>query len=458
MFDKIKSFYFQIHNALDLVYAELLPEEKLIIIEELKKDGLTAMVGDGINDAPSLAASDIGISMGISGSSLAIETGHMILMSNDIGKIPGAVILARRGQRKVIENVIISVLMKGVILALAFVGYPLVWAAVLADTGTCLVVILNSMLLLRENHGDKPGQEHCRRSPFTIAQNPNADEISLGQSQSNCCGGENSSSSLVIEDSCYIPQAQVLGSQRHRACCKSGKCSLEQKGLQEKVTCEICCCMTKQHETKLVECKSRNCCSENRCGEKENSSKCIVSSGEPIGMSDASMNEVLHRENNQNIRLTRNAMSICSGSKSAKSVITGCCSRGRCSIAKGNVDAPLQDMEQCGPIMIDPNIPSSVMAPKIFSNSESAISVEAGCCFREKCSMTNGTATTATQHLEGSNLGAAESVVRVTEPIQSGKDIKSSIIHGENIVLLKSNQIGGCCKKSSRKESCGGSA
>ncbi|KAK7384750.1 hypothetical protein VNO78_30451 [Psophocarpus tetragonolobus] len=145
----------QLNHALDIVHAELLPAEKAVIIENFKKDGLTAMIGDGINDASALASSDIGISMGISGSALANETGNAILMSNDIRKIPEAIRLARKTTRKLVENVIISIGFKSVILALAIAGHPIVWLAVLTDVGTCLLVILNSMLILQ----DKPKYE-----------------------------------------------------------------------------------------------------------------------------------------------------------------------------------------------------------------------------------------------------------------------------------------------------------
>ena len=138
------------NHALDIVHAELLPAEKAVIIENFKKDGLIAMIGDGMNDAPALATADIGISMGISGSALANETGNAIRMSNDIRKIPEAIRLARKTTRKLIENVIISIGFKSVILALAIAGYPIVWLAVLTDVGTCLLVILNSMLILQE--------------------------------------------------------------------------------------------------------------------------------------------------------------------------------------------------------------------------------------------------------------------------------------------------------------------
>ncbi|KAE8713825.1 Cadmium/zinc-transporting ATPase HMA3 [Hibiscus syriacus] len=140
------------HDKPDVIYAELFPEDKGRIIKDFKKEGPTAMIGDGINDAPALATADIGISMGISGSALATETGHVILMSNDIRKIPKAIQLARKAHSKVIQNVILSISTKVAILALAFAGHPLVWAAVLADVGTCLLVIFNSMLLLQGTH------------------------------------------------------------------------------------------------------------------------------------------------------------------------------------------------------------------------------------------------------------------------------------------------------------------
>ncbi|XP_050372815.1 cadmium/zinc-transporting ATPase HMA3-like isoform X2 [Argentina anserina] len=155
----------QLEQSLDVVHAELLPEDKAKIIEEFKLEGKTAMVGDGINDAPALATADIGISMGISGSALAQDTGNIILMSNDVRKLPKAIQLARRAKRKVIENVFLSISTKAGILALAFAGHPLVWAAVLADVGTCLLVILNSMLLLRgtHRHGEKHVHSHGKK-------------------------------------------------------------------------------------------------------------------------------------------------------------------------------------------------------------------------------------------------------------------------------------------------------
>ncbi|KVI01438.1 Cation-transporting P-type ATPase, partial [Cynara cardunculus var. scolymus] len=127
------------HAQNQVVHAELLPQDKARIIKEIQREFPTAMVGDGLNDAPALATADIGISMGVSGSALANETGHVILMSNDIRKIPIAVKLARKTRRKIFENIFIAIVTKAAIIALAIAGHPLVWAAVLADVGTCLL-------------------------------------------------------------------------------------------------------------------------------------------------------------------------------------------------------------------------------------------------------------------------------------------------------------------------------
>lgn len=179
----------QLDHAFDMVYAELLPQHKAELVELLKKDGTTAMVGDGINDAPALAAADIGISMGISGSALAMETGHVILMSNDIQKIPKAIKLARKASTKLIQNVTLSVTVKGAVLALAIAGYPLVWAAVLTDVGTCLVVILNSMLLLKSNPEEEGGFSKSKYGTFSLSckKDEAKEELNVKNCRSRCC-------------------------------------------------------------------------------------------------------------------------------------------------------------------------------------------------------------------------------------------------------------------------------
>ncbi|KAG9142775.1 hypothetical protein Leryth_005536 [Lithospermum erythrorhizon] len=180
----------QLEGALDVVHAKLLPEDKSRMIQHFQEEGPIAMIGDGVNDAPALATADIGISMGVSGSALATETGNVILMTNDIGRIPKAVRLSRKVRRKVIENVVLSMSTKAVIVAIAIAGYPLVWAAVLADVGTALLVILNSMLLLSGTED----ASHTNKDTTTTTSS-NRYPMSSNGSRSNpvkepgCCGG-----------------------------------------------------------------------------------------------------------------------------------------------------------------------------------------------------------------------------------------------------------------------------
>ncbi|KAL3534902.1 hypothetical protein ACH5RR_003363 [Cinchona calisaya] len=180
----------QLGGALEVIHAELLPEDKAKIIKDYQKGACTAMIGDGINDAPALATADIGISMGVCGSALATETGHVILMTNDIQRIPKVALLARRLRKKVLENMILSIAIKGSILALAIAGHPLVWAAVLADVGTCLLVIFNSMMLLKG--AQKQQRKCCKSSAVSLAnkQSTKSSPSDLLQTQQPCSGIE----------------------------------------------------------------------------------------------------------------------------------------------------------------------------------------------------------------------------------------------------------------------------
>lgn len=138
---------------------ELLPTDKVSNVEELikacKKDEKLGFVGDGINDAPVLMRADVGIAMGSLGSDAAIEAADVVIMDDDLRKIPKLVRIARKTLRIVKQNVVFALGVKIIVLALGALGLATMWEAVFADVGVAVIAILNSMRVLSSNYDEK---------------------------------------------------------------------------------------------------------------------------------------------------------------------------------------------------------------------------------------------------------------------------------------------------------------
>ena len=143
--------------GVDRVYSELLPAGKVEKVEELlkslekngKQEGYLAFVGDGINDAPVLSRSDVGIAMGGMGSDAAIEAADIVIMDDDLVKIPRVISIGRRTVRIATENIVFALGIKILVLLLSAFGLANLWAAVFADVGVTVICIVNAMRLLK---------------------------------------------------------------------------------------------------------------------------------------------------------------------------------------------------------------------------------------------------------------------------------------------------------------------
>ena len=139
--------------GIDSAFGGLLPEGKVEKLENLKSNPkeVVAFVGDGINDAPVLALSDVGMAMGGLGSDAAIETADVVIMTDKPSKVAEAIKVGRKTHQIVWQNIIFALVIKGMFIALGIFGVATMWSAVFADVGVALLAIFNSTRVLRSS-------------------------------------------------------------------------------------------------------------------------------------------------------------------------------------------------------------------------------------------------------------------------------------------------------------------
>ena len=136
--------------GIEQVRAELMPEEKALILSELVREyRLVGMVGDGVNDAPALAAASVGISMGSIASAVTSQTADVVLMNDNLNSLPRLIRLSRKTVSVIRANVIFALGSKLIVMILAAIGIAHFWLAMMADVGVSLIVVVNALRLLR---------------------------------------------------------------------------------------------------------------------------------------------------------------------------------------------------------------------------------------------------------------------------------------------------------------------
>ena len=138
---------------LDEYHAELLPQDKVSWVEKLmtqkSSNGKLVFIGDGINDAPVLALSDIGVAMGALGSDAAIEAADVVIMTDEPSKIANSIQISKKTMRIVKQNILFAITVKIIVLILSALGIASMWSAVFADVGVSVLAILNALRILR---------------------------------------------------------------------------------------------------------------------------------------------------------------------------------------------------------------------------------------------------------------------------------------------------------------------
>ena len=133
---------------------DLMPEDKVTTVRTLSAQGDTAMVGDGVNDAPAMANASVGVAMGAASSAVALETADVALMSDDIGKVPFLIRLSRASSRIIRQNLIASLVIVGFLVPASLLGLQM-GPVVFIHEGSTFLVVLNALRLLRYGNGDE---------------------------------------------------------------------------------------------------------------------------------------------------------------------------------------------------------------------------------------------------------------------------------------------------------------
>ena len=143
--------------GIDEYKAELLPEGKLEVVEKMILDDKLLFVGDGINDAPCITRSDVGVAMGSIGSDSAIDLADVVIMDDDIIKVPMMISLSKKTMLVVYENIVMSIGVKVLVLILSILGISNMWLAVFSDVGIMIIAVLNSIRMLYAYKSIKKG-------------------------------------------------------------------------------------------------------------------------------------------------------------------------------------------------------------------------------------------------------------------------------------------------------------
>ncbi|CAG9465950.1 unnamed protein product [Pedinophyceae sp. YPF-701] len=253
------------------VHAELLPAGKVTTVARLRKGtkGQLAHVGDGVNDAPALAAADLGIALGAMASAVAMETADVAVLSNDLTMVPRAIEIGSGAVWRIRANLTFSIAVKAVTLVLALLGMLQLWAAVLADVGASLLVVLNGMSILRVSKRKGAAPEDgaaCRK----LCCGEGAAIADLEEGRPCCAPAAGGCSSAAPSGGCCAPRScgtgqDACGAPAKKPCCASKQCGSSSAPVAEQ---KKPCCASKQcgSGSAPVAEQKKPCCASKQCG------------------------------------------------------------------------------------------------------------------------------------------------------------------------------------------------